>query len=522
MFEKRSIVFKINIAIVSVLLITFFSFAFYEYFDQKSNVYKELDASITAKIKRLTHGLVSPLWNLNSEDGKVLVDLEMDRSFVTAIVVKQSDGRLFVSSLFNSSAAIVSDTALLSSSSIYQSQTQNIVKDGETIGSLTLYAHDKKIKRELTMLLIRKLFISLIQIAVLALVQVFLIRNIAIVPLNEILKRLRDIAQGEGDLTKRLTIKSHDEIGMVAQEFNTFVEKLQKLIQTINEKVMLVMNSSVKLAEFSNTIAASSQQVANQSGTVATATQQATVNINSISSSAEKMSESVNIIASSIEELSSSFNEVAKSCNKELEVANNANVQAKRAHEIMDKLGVSAKEITKIIEVITNIADQTNLLSLNATIEAASAGEAGKGFAVVANEVKELAKQSNQATKEIEKQINDMQTMTLNAVDEISQIISVIEEINTISQTIVSSVEEQSSTASEIAKNVGNANSAASEIAQNVNEAAVGLQDISSNIQGVNVSIADTNKNIQNISASADSSKQNTEELDSLVKQFKV
>ena len=127
--------------------------------------------------------------------------------------------------------------------------------------------------------------------------------------------------------------------------------------------------------------------------------------------------------------MSSSLNEVSKNCQKESQIAANANNQAKSTRDLMERLGVSSKEIGKVIEVINDIADQTNLLALNATIEAASAGEAGKGFAVVANEVKELAKQTAQATDQIGRQIEEMQNNTGNAVAAIEDITKIIEEI---------------------------------------------------------------------------------------------
>ena len=179
------------------------------------------------------------------------------------------------------------------------------------------------------------------------------------------------------------------------------------------------------------------------------------------------MSAGVSSVATAIEEMSASLNEVSKNCQKESQIAASASNQAKSTRDLMDRLGVSSKEVGKVIEVINDIADQTNLLALNATIEAASAGDAGKGFAVVANEVKELAKQTAQATEQISRQIEEMQGSTTSAVAAIEEITKIIEQINAISHTIVSSVEEQTSTVNEIAKSISGASQAATEIARN-------------------------------------------------------
>jgi methyl-accepting chemotaxis protein len=220
--------------------------------------------------------------------------------------------------------------------------------------------------------------------------------------------------------------------------------------------------------------------------------------------------------------MSSSLNEVAKNCQKESQIAANANNQAKSTRDLMERLGVSSKEIGKVIEVINDIADQTNLLALNATIEAASAVEAGNGFAVVANEVKELAKQTAQATDQIGRQIEEMQNNTGNAVAAIEEITKIIEEINSISNTIVAAVEEQSATVNEIAKSVGGASQAATEIAKNVGESAKGLIEVSSNIQGVNKAATDTASGIGQIKQSAQDLAALASGLQKIVGQFKI
>ena len=149
------------------------------------------------------------------------------------------------------------------------------------------------------------------------------------------------------------------------------------------------------------------------------------------------------------------------------------------ANETIKTLGESSVEIGKVIKVITSIAQQTNLLALNATIEAARAGEAGKGFAVVANEVKELAKQTAQATEDISQRIEAIQTGSEGAVEAIGKVSTIIGTINDISSTIAAAVEEQTVTTNEITRNVSEASRGSSEIAENIGGVATAANNTS-------------------------------------------
>jgi methyl-accepting chemotaxis protein len=333
---------------------------------------------------------------------------------------------------------------------------------------------------------------------------------------------LKDIAEGEGDLTKRLNINSKDEIGELAKYFNLFVDKLKNNIVNIANYTQTLSSSSEELSAVSTQISANAEEMSAQSNTVAAAAEESTANINNISAGAEELSSSINMVATAIEEMSASINEVAKNCQKESKIAQEANGEANQSQQLVEKLGESAKQIGKIVDVINNIADQTNLLALNATIEAASAGDAGKGFAVVANEVKELAKQTAQATEEISRQIEEMQTNTENSIKAITKITKIIDDVNTISQTIVSAVEEQSATINEIAKNMNGASNASSEIAKNVSESAKGLTEVSKNIAGVNAAAKNTAEGVTQIKTSAAELAKLAANLEKIVKQFKV
>jgi methyl-accepting chemotaxis protein len=161
-------------------------------------------------------------------------------------------------------------------------------------------------------------------------------------------------------------------------------------------------------------------------------------------------------------------------------VVQNAVQTTQTANATIAKLGDSSAEIGEVIKVITSIAQQTNLLALNATIEAARAGESGKGFAVVANEVKELAKQTAEATEDISRKITAIQTDTKDAVRAIASITDVIHQISSISGTIATAVEEQSATTSEMTRNVGDAANGAREIAKNIEGVVQAAQSTSS------------------------------------------
>ena len=341
-------------------------------------------------------------------------------------------------------------------------------------------------------------------------------------PLGSAVAALRDVASGDGDLTKRLGANTPDEVGDIARHFNSFASNLQDLIRTIGQGASTVAASSTELSTTSTEIASNTEEVSTTTHAVAASTEQATTNISAISTAAQKMSGAANTVASAIEEMSASLNEVSRNCVKEAEVAKDANNHAKGSKEIMNRLESSARSIGTIIDVINDIADQTNLLALNATIEAASAGDAGRGFAVVASEVKELARQSAKATQDIGAEIGTMQSNAQSAVDSLDAIIRIIEEVDSISQNIVSAVEEQSVTVNEISRNITDVSASAGEVARNVAESATGLNEVSSHITGVNSAVTETSRNVSHITASAGELAKLSENLRALVGQFRI
>ncbi len=325
--------------------------------------------------------------------------------------------------------------------------------------------------------------IALVAGAIACTIGIFITRSIT-KPLRNTIDRLRDIAEGEGDLTKRLSDKGKDELAELAGCFNTFTAKVQGIISDIATKAATLVNASERLSTTAAGMSDTAEQAGRLSASVSSAAEEMSINMGSMASSSEEMSGNVNTVASAVEQLTASIAEVAKNADRAAQVAEQAASLANSSNENIGHLGVAADAIGKVIETIQDIAEQTNLLALNATIEAARAGEAGKGFAVVASEVKELAKQTADATEDIRQRIVGIQDSTNSTIESIGQIGDVITKVNEVSRTIASSVDEQSIATKEIAQSIAQTATAAGVVSSGVNESASAAQEITRNISG--------------------------------------
>jgi methyl-accepting chemotaxis protein len=393
--------------------------------------------------------------------------------------------------------------------------------DGKTQGYVEINFSKKSFIRSVNRF---KIFIWLAGIiAILSVIIVgIVLSNRIIMPLNRSVTMLKELASSSGDLTKRLTVTTKDEVGETARWFNIFVDKIQKIINQIAGNTAMLTSSSKALSETAVHLSNGTGEMTNNVNAVAGLTEKAVANVENISAAAEVMSRNITTVATAIEEMSASLNGVASNSQKEFLIATDANAQTKSAQELMDHLSVSAKQIGKVVDAIKDIADTTNLLSLNAAIEAASAGEAGKGFAVVAVEVKELSKQTAKATDDIRLQVEQIQKNTANAAAAIGKISTIIEEITKTSKLVAAAVAEQSATINDIAKSVGSSSMEATNIARNVSESAKGLSEISSNIQGVNNGTRRTAEGVNQLRASSEQLTNLASDLNSIVNLFKL
>ncbi len=326
----------------------------------------------------------------------------------------------------------------------------------------------------------------------------------------------------EGDLTHQLVVRSNDEIGTLRRAVNSLVSKLREMIEGVDRNANRLTNASNRLSETAAQLNEAASETSQQSGTVAAAAEEMSINMGSMAASSEQMTGSVQMVATSIDEMTSAIAEVAESAEQAASTANRAAELAETSNGKIGQLGTAAEGIGKVIAVIQDIAEQTNLLALNATIEAARAGEAGKGFAVVATEVKELAKQTAEATEDIRHRIEAIQGSSREAITSINEIGKVVGEVSSTSRTIASAVEEQNATTKQIASSVAIAATGAQSVTTGIAETASATREVTESVAQVDQNTNRTAADAQRTREAGSELLQLSQELLEIVGQFQI
>lgn len=324
-----------------------------------------------------------------------------------------------------------------------------------------------------------------------------------------------------GDLTIRFKDDGKKLTGVYAG-MKEMARNLTDMLKEITGGVQTLTSSSTELSAISEQMASNADNTSEKANSVATAAEEMTANMNSVAAATEQTSANIQMIVAAAEEMSSTISEIASNTSKGSQTTLDAVKKAEEVSGKVNKLGEAASQISRVTETIADISEQTNLLALNATIEAARAGEAGKGFAVVAAEIKALAQQTAEATDEIGARINEVQKNTGESVTAINEIVEVINEINTIVTSVAVAIEEQTATTQEISNNVSQAGAGVQEVNENVNQASVVAEEVSKEIHQVGQASDEMKSGSQQVNTSSTELSRLAEDLNSMIKQFKI
>lgn len=326
-------------------------------------------------------------------------------------------------------------------------------------------------------------------------------------PLAELESTMTHIA-AQGDLTKRASIRHHDEVGRMATAFNTMMVQLQKIIGEVNGASQHVTSASEHLADSSRSLAAVSEEQSNAVASSASAIEQLTVAISSVAETARDVhnqaEESVARTTEGSEKVTSLANEVVRIQNNMKEIA-----------RTVDEFVRSTQAITEMTKEVRDIADQTNLLALNAAIEAARAGESGRGFAVVADEVRKLAEKSGKSANEIDAITTSIRSQS----GAVQMAIEAGERSIDASMVLASDVENVLSHSRE---SVTRSRHGVSEITDSVSEQQIASTEIAQSMERIANMVEENNAAAQSISASTNDLRSLSQNLAMIVSGFRI
>lgn len=498
--NKKNLSIKLRLTLISTILVTFILIAkgFYDYKVVKSSLLSEANESIVLASERLKLNLPAAIWMDLTEQITKIGSSELKTPYVHSIKVMNTEGEVKFSEKNEGIKGIESKYPLVS----IEYGEKTVV--GDVVLSINQQAIDEKIRAAFINIVIGVLLVNILLVIILYVV----IGRVVTKPLNEVIKAVTDIAQGDGDLTKRLNIHSKDEIGEVSGQINYFIDKTQAMIKEIIHTTQLISDTSISVKSDVTSANTLFEKQHSEIDMFAAAITEMAVSTKDISATSEQSS-------TSAFQAKEQANGVGSVVNQSMSSVKGLSADLDNAGQVISELATTVDSMVSVTDVIKSIADQTNLLALNAAIEAARAGEQGRGFAVVADEVRALASRTQQSIEEISKMISELLQGTGLAV-------SVIENSKAKGETTTDTMQNSVEFISDIISASDNISDISMQIATTVKEQSDVTASLDVSINSIVSNGQESNELINQINIKANELNNSVDELQALTNQFKV